>query len=167
MFLVGKKEFVELCPPRETTPKYRMTDFYIKQRKKMNLLVENNKPIGGKWTYDKENRRKIPKKIASPQYVTHEDTQNTKDVKEIVDNVFKDNHGEVDTFNYPTTRKSALKSLDEFLSIKLEMFGDYEDSVDARSPFWFHSVLSPLLNIGLITPDDIISKIRKIRGQHS
>ena len=163
MFLVGKKEFLELCPPRETTPKYRMTDFYIKQRKKMDLLIEDNKPIGGKWTYDKENRRKIPKKIEVPKSLTHKDTQNTKDVKEIVGNVFKDNHGEVGTFNYPTTRKSALKSLDEFLSTKLEMFGDYEDSVDARSPFWFHSVLSPLLNIGLITPDDIISKIRKIK----
>ena len=43
----------------------------------------------------------------------------------------------------------------------LEMFGDYEDSVDARSPFWFHSVLSPLLNIGLITPDDIIVKLER------
>ena len=164
MFLVGKKEFVELCPPKKTTPKYRMTDFYIKQRKKMDLLIENNKPIGGKWTYDKENRKKIPKKIEIPKSLTHRDTQNTKDVKEIVGNVFKDNHGEVGTFNYPTTRKSALKSLDEFLSTKLEMFGDYEDSVDARSPFWFHSVLSPLLNIGLITPDDIISKIRKIKN---
>lgn len=164
MFLVGKKEFLELCPPRKTTPKYRMTDFYISQRKRMNLLIEDNKPTGGKWTYDKENRKKIPKKIEIPQSMTHKDTQNTKDVKEIVGNVFKDNYGEVGTFNYPTTRKSALKSLDEFLSTRLEMFGDYEDSVDARSPFWFHSVLSPLLNIGLITPDDIISKIRKIKS---
>ncbi|MDA7841249.1 cryptochrome/photolyase family protein [Gammaproteobacteria bacterium] len=164
MFLVGKKEFAELCPPKKTTPKYRMTDFYIKQRKKMDLLIEDNKPIGGKWTYDKENRKKIPKKIEIPKSLIHKDTQNTKDVKEIVDNVFKDNHGEVDTFNYPTTRKSALKSLDEFLSTKLEMFGDYEDSVDARSPFWFHSVLSPILNIGLITPEDVISKIRKIKN---
>ena len=161
MFLTNRDEFIELSPPSKTLPKYKMASFYIAQRKKMNILVENGKPLGGKWSYDKENRKKIPKNIDAPRFRNFKDTSHTKDVKKIINKVFPGNYGKTDDFNYPTTRKGALAMLDQFISEKLNEFGDYEDAVDGRSPFWFHSVLSPLLNIGLIIPDDIISRVLK------
>ncbi len=164
MFITNREEFLELSPPSKTLPKYKMASFYIAQRKKMDILLENGKPKGGKWSHDKENRKKIPKSIDVPLFRSFKDTAHTRDIKEIINKVFPDNYGEADDFNYPTTRKNALALLDQFISEKLNEFGDYEDSVDDRSPFWFHSVLSPLLNIGLIVPNDIISKVLKTKN---
>ena len=161
MFITNRDEFLALSPPSKTLPKYKMASFYIAQRKKMNILLENGKPKGGKWSHDKENRKKIPKTLDVPIFRNFKDTTHTKDIKQLINKVFPDNYGKTDDFNYPTTRKAALTMLDQFISEKLNEFGDYEDSVDARSPFWFHSVLSPLLNIGLIVPDDIISRVLK------
>jgi len=163
MFITTKNEFKALCPVRKQ-PKYRMSDFYANCRKKTQILMENDKPIGGKWSFDKENRRKIPANIEVPPYIQHEQTNYTKDLKAYVEEHFPSHYGNSDDFNYPTTRKSAMKSLDYFLKNKISKFGDYEDSVDERSFAWFHSVLSPLLNIGLLTPDDIIFKINSIKG---
>ena len=60
MFLTDREDFLDMCPTRKS-PKYKMTDFYINQRKKMDILMTAGKPTGGKWTYDDQNRKKIPK----------------------------------------------------------------------------------------------------------
>ena len=60
MFLTKLNEFEEMCTLRKS-PKYKMTDFYINQRKKLDILMKDNKPLGGKWTFDGENRKKYPK----------------------------------------------------------------------------------------------------------
>ena len=116
MFLTNRDEFLELSPPSKTLPKYKMASFYIAQRKKMNILLENGKPKGGKWSHDKENRKKIPKNIDVPIFRNYKDTTHTKDIKKIINKVFPDNYGETDYFNYPTTRKTALSMLDHFIS---------------------------------------------------
>ena len=159
MFLTNRADFRKLSPPSLKLPKYKMASFYIEQRRKLNILIEDGKPSGGKWSHDKDNRKKIPKDISVPKDMRFKDTHHTKDIKKIVDSIFSSNYGNTETFNCPTTRKSALNLLDHFISTKLGKFGDYEDSVDDRSPFWFHSILSPLLNIGLITPKDILDKL--------
>ena len=161
MFLTGREEFSKLSPPGDKKPKYKMSSFYIAQRKKMQILIKNGKPIGGKWSHDKENRKKIPKDIVLPIKKSFKDTEHTKDVKKLVNQLFPNNYGDIETYDCPTTRKTALALLDDFITSKLDSFGDFEDAVDQRSPYWFHSVLSPLLNIGLITPEDIVSKILK------
>ncbi len=163
MFLTSRDEFSKLSPAGVKNPKYKMSSFYIAQRKKMNILIKNGKPIGDKWSHDKENRKKLPKDIVVPIKKSFKDTEHTKDIKKLVNQLFPNNYGETDTYDCPTTRKAALALLDDFIKSKLYRFGDYEDSVDDRSPYWFHSILSPLLNIGLITPDDILSKVLKNR----
>ena len=62
MFLTDREDFLDMCPTRKS-PKYKMTDFYINQRKKMDILMTAGKPTGGKWTYDDQNRKKIPQKL--------------------------------------------------------------------------------------------------------
>jgi deoxyribodipyrimidine photolyase-related protein len=61
----------------------------------------------------------------------------------------------------PLTRQEALKNLDNFISLKFENFGSYEDAILIEDNFLFHSALSPSLNLGLITPKEIINKILK------
>ena len=163
MFLTQKDDFLEMCPTRKK-PKYKMTDFYINQRKKLKILITNGKPTGGKWTYDNENRKKIPKDLQPPSLSIYKHTIHTKEVIKIVAKEFKDHYGDENDFNYPTTRKQALENLDSFVAGKFKKFGDYEDSVDQRSYLWFHSNLSSSLNIGLITPKDILLKINKIKN---
>jgi len=161
MFLTKLNEFKEMCTQRKS-PKYKMTDFYINQRKKLDILMKDNKPIGGKWTFDGENRKKLPQNTTPPPLLQFKKTNHTKDVTKLVDEVFNNHYGETKYFNYPTTRKQALDNLRHFLDHKFSKFGDYEDSVDERSHLWFHSNLSSSLNIGLITPLDILNNIRDL-----
>ena len=171
MFLTNKEQFKNMCPINNekkqkyrTRPLYRMTDFYMKQRKRLGILIQKDgMPVGGKWTFDTENRKKIPKTIDIPSLISHEMTKNTKDIIKLVDTYFSTHHGDSKLFNYPTTRKAAKNNLIDFISNRLAKFGDYEDSVDQRSPLWFHSNLSSSLNIGLITPDDIINIISGLK----
>jgi len=163
MFLTSRDDFQAMCPERNK-PKYKMTDFYINQRKKLNILLENNKPIGGKWTFDNENRKKIPKSISPPPLMKFSKTKHTLDVIKLVDNNFLKHYGDTEDFNHPTTREHALRNLDDFINNRLKSFGDYEDSVDSRSILWFHSNLSSSLNLGLITPYDILEKIKKLQN---
>jgi deoxyribodipyrimidine photolyase-related protein len=65
MFITARDEFLKMCP-KTGKPKYKMTNFYINQRKKLDILIDNGKPVGGKWTYDSDNRKKISQKLLPP-----------------------------------------------------------------------------------------------------
>ena len=81
------------------------------------------------------------------------------EVKKMVDQFFPNHPGDVKNFWLGSSRKDALKVVDVFINKKITNFGDYEDAVRKNDPFLFHSILSPYLNIGLITPKEIIKKI--------
>ena len=156
MFLYRRSEFQKFI--HKNKPK--MSVFYTLIRKKLNLLIdEKGKPIGGKWSFDKDNRKKLPKTIKLPKYPKVIITKNTQAIISFVDEVFKEHIGDNENFWYATTRNEALKILDHFIDKKLSLFGDYEDSVDERDRIIFHSCLSPYLNVGLITPRCILNRI--------
>ena len=90
-------------------------------------------------------------------------TQHTKDLKKIVDELFKENPGNAKDFWIGTTREDSIKFFQYFLKFKFNLFGDYEDAVDQRDNILFHSALSPLINVGLITPSEILSKLRELQ----
>ncbi len=133
-----------------------MKNFYEWQRKRLNILVdENAKPIGGKFSFDSENRKKLPKNIFIPQRDTIENTY-IQEAREYVKNNFESNYGESDDFEYVIDSESAKNELKYFLDQLLENFGPYEDAISQKESFVFHSVLSPYINIGLITPEFIL-----------
>ena len=137
-----------------------MANFYKKQRVDHNILVDSNKkPVGGKWSFDDENRKKLPKEIDLPEKFTFKETQHTKDLKEIVEKMFSHHPGKTKGFWTCTNRKDTESYLDYFLDKKIENFGDYEDAVDQKDNILFHSALSPYINLGLITPEFIIKKV--------
>ena len=143
-----------------------MANFYKIVRTKMNLLMnKNGTPKGNKWSFDEENRKKLPNTIKVPVISKVKETKETTTLKKFINSNFKDHPGNTDKFWFPTTRKDASKWLDEFLKERIKLFGDYEDAVTDKSNTVFHSALSPLINLGLIAPEEIIEKLRKIENK--
>ena len=141
------------------TKKPLMRRFYENQRKNQNILVNSDGiPEGGKWSFDEFNRKKLPKKINVPDIpklkkndllVQAENSISSLNIKFI---------GESNYFLYPTNFEEADIWLNNFLENRFSLFGDYEDAICKENNILWHSLLSPLLNSGLLTPDDVISK---------
>ena len=89
------------------------------------------------------------------------ETEHTHKLKSLIESKFKSHPGHTKDFWFATTRKDSIKLLDDFFDKRLNLFGDYEDAVTFKSNTVFHSALSPLINVGLITPQDIIERINK------
>ena len=161
MFLSTRDEFKNYL---KETKKPFMANFYKKQRIKLNILIESDgKPTGGKWSFDEDNRKKLPKDIRLPRKFEFNQTEHTVKLKDIVSKFFSDHPGSVENFWTCTTREDANKFFNFFLQNKIENFGDFEDAVDHRDNILFHSALSPQINLGLITPQEIISKLKSYK----
>ena len=159
MFLSSREDFKNYL---KTSKKPFMANFYKAQRTKFNILINKDKtPKGGKWSFDGDNRKKLPKDIKLPKQPVFKETEHTKKLKQIVDEKFSKHPGDIRQFWIGTTRKDAKLVLDNFLKNKLGLFGDYEDAVDQRDRILFHSALSPLINNGLITPEEILVELMK------
>jgi deoxyribodipyrimidine photolyase-related protein len=155
MFLVARQTFHNY---NSKAKKPFMKTFYENVRRVSNILMEENgKPEGGKFSYDTENRKKVPKKFDVIQNKIKQDHDtNTKEVIKLIDENFPDHPGSGDNFWMHTTRQGALEELDYFIQEKFELFGPYEDAIDLRDPFLYHSVMSPYINIGFVTPSEIV-----------
>ena len=163
MFLTSREEFKKYL---KNNKKPFMANFYKINRTKLNILMNRDgTPVGGKWSFDEENRKKLPNDIKIPKISEIKETKDTANLKKFINSNFKDHPGNTDKFWFPTTRKDTNKWLDEFLKSRIKLFGDYEDAVTDRSNTVFHSALSPLINLGLITPEEIIEKLRKIESK--
>ena len=158
MFITSRLEFKDFL---KSSKKPIMANFYKISRKKNKILMNGEKPRGGKWSYDHENRKKIPSDIEVPHMIEIKETEHTKKLKHIIKKSFASHSGDVNNFWFPTTHNDADKWLNFFLTKKFNLFGDYEDAIDINNNILFHSVLSPLINIGLITPQQILNKILK------
>jgi len=157
MFITSVSEFTEFFEARSGTRKYWMNDFYIWQRKRFNILLDaDNKPLGGKWSFDTENRKKLPKDIFIPNTFETQENQYIIEAREYVEKYFPDNFGRTDTFWCPIDFEGAKQYFQKFLQHRLELFGPYEDAMTTQSDSVFHSTISPLLNNGLLTPDYVI-----------
>lgn len=155
-FICSKQDIWQLFVNKKH---YNMTGFYIRMRKNLNILIDQNgKPVGGKWTYDTANRKPIPKDIKIPDVPCAVNAPDLIDSAEYVLKYFHSNPGSVDNFIYPINNKQAISWLDNFLNNRLKNFGDYEDAISTERVFLFHSVLSSSLNIGLVTPEEVVRR---------
>jgi len=134
-----------------------MADFYKQQRRRLDVLVDaDSKPLGGQWSFDAENRKKLPRNVQPPEVIRAIPGAHDKDVIELVQRTFEGHPGDARDFAWPTTRGQAREWLDDFVANRLQDFGPYEDAISSRSGTVFHSVLSPCLNLGLLTPREVI-----------
>jgi deoxyribodipyrimidine photolyase-related protein len=148
--------------------KYSQTDFYIKQRKKFGILLnKDGSPLGGKWTYDTENRLKYPIAKKPPQVNFPSVNKYYEEAINYVNKNFSDNYGEInESFIYPNTFDENKKWFNEFLEKRFSEFGSYEDAIVAEEHILHHSVLTPMMNIGLLTPNYIIEETLNFSEKH-
>ena len=160
MFLTSRQQFAAYLDDANGKP--FMARFYQQQRRRLDLLMDQDgKPEGGQWSFDADNRKKLPKKIVIPETAYAEPTNHVRDVVELVNERFPDHPGQLDDLHdiwFPTTRRQALAWLRAFLDDRFDLFGDYEDALSSRGDWLFHSVLSPVMNLGLLTPQEIIDR---------
>jgi deoxyribodipyrimidine photolyase-related protein len=134
-----------------------MASFYQAQRKRMGILVEpDGSPTGGQWSFDEDNRKKLPKNHKPPTAPETLFNYYTETACLQIKADFPNNPGDAYDFRYPVTRADAREWLAKFIDERFAEFGAYEDAISTAHPFINHSVLTPMLNIGLLTPQEII-----------
>ncbi|MET0314195.1 MAG: cryptochrome/photolyase family protein [Hansschlegelia sp.] len=132
-----------------------MEFFYREVRKSTGFLMNGDKPEGGRWNFDAENRKKLPKDMVIPDRLRFAPDDAVREVMALVEQRFPDNFGTLEDFGWATTREGALKALEAFVSFALPVFGDYQDAMKAGGPFIFHGLISPYINAGLLTPREV------------
>ncbi len=164
MFLSDEKFLREYFEGKKS---YLMASFYIEQRKRLNILLADGRPAGGKWSYDEENRKKLPKGFKTPRLKFPDDTEFEIEAIDYVEKNFPDNPGDGFDFIYPVTFEQAEDWLENFLTNRFKLFGDYEDAIDKDETYLFHSVLTPMLNSGLLTPKQVIDKTLQFASENN
>ena len=142
-----------------------MAKFYESQRKRMRVLLEaDGGPVGGKWSFDTENRAKLPKNHVPPREPLARANDFTREAAAYITRKFPTNPGSLTHFRWPVTRKDAGTWLDRFIDERLENFGLYEDAIATGHATLYHSAITPALNIGLIDPLDVIDRVMARSG---
>ncbi|MDX1499271.1 MAG: cryptochrome/photolyase family protein [Woeseiaceae bacterium] len=162
MFTCSRSAFADFAADNK---RLLMGDFYRGRRKKLGILVDDDgEPTGGQWSFDEDNRKKLPAKVSPPEIPWPDPADHVEEVIELVEETFGDHPGDAAGFRWPTTREQAQDWLDDFLANRLADFGPYEDAFTTRSKTVFHSLLSPYLNMGLLTPKAVVEAVLEHEG---
>lgn len=152
-FLTDRKEVKRLFQEKK---RYLMETFYRYMRKKYDILLENGKPLGGKWNYDQRNRNRYDENVPIPKAKVFKN-----DVTGIVKMIHEcgvKTFGKIDpqNFSWPVDRTQSLDLLREFTRKRLFCFGTYQDAMTSESWSMFHSRLSFCLNTKMLHPMEVI-----------
>jgi len=154
-FINSKEELDDYLATKKT---YFQTDFYIAQRKKRKILLEyDEKPVGGQWSFDADNRARFPKNKMPPILEFPVLNKYAEEARQYVQKHFPHHYGQIG-YHYPTNFTEAEKWLDDFLVNRFHSFGIYEDAIVAGEHFLYHSVLTPMLNTGLLEPQQVVDR---------
>lgn len=148
-FLCTHDEFADWAEGRK---QLRMEYFYREMRKKYDVLMDGDQPVGGQWNYDSENRKPPKEGLIIPQTYMSQPDDITRDVMALVADRFADHFGDLEPFHFAVTRSHALEALDQFIAERLVNFGDYQDAMVQGQPWMYHSHLSFYINCGLLLP---------------
>jgi deoxyribodipyrimidine photolyase-related protein len=139
--------------------RFFLADFYKKQRERLGILLDDQRqPLGGRWSFDTDNRKRLPKGMDLPNFPRYE-SQWAQVAQKEISSEFSGNPGDPDLSNYPVTHQEAKAALDFFIDTNLAHFGPYQDAFSTTSTFVFHSNLSTALNAGLLLPEMVIHRV--------
>ena len=155
-FYCSTEEFAEYARGKSLL----LENFYRFMRKKHRILLDApNHPAGGQWNYDEQNRQPMrasaTRGVLTPKMFEPDDT--TKQVLDLIAKRFASHPGSLDSFTLPVTGADATKMLRHFVQQRLSLFGPYEDAMLTGQPFLYHSRLSALLNVKLLTPRECVN----------
>ena len=151
-FFASRARFFKWAEDRKS---YRMEFFYRAMRRETGLLMVGDDPVGGQWNFDHDNRKALPKHVSPPKRKRFEPDEITRDVMALVATRFGHHFGDLEPFGWAVTCRDALEALDHFISQCLPSFGDYQDAMRTNNAFLYHSVISPYLNVGLLTAREV------------
>ncbi len=151
-FLISRADFTRWAGSRR---QLRMEMFYRHMRQRTGVLMDGGAPVGGAWNFDAENRKRWPKDLRPPSRRRFSPDAITREVMDLTAARFPDHFGEVESFAWGVTRADALEALDDFLARAIGGFGDYQDAMKAGAPFLCHGLISPYLNLGLLTASEV------------
>lgn len=152
-FLSTPQEFEQWSKNRKHL---RMEFFYREMRKKHAILMAGDKPVGGQWNYDADNRKPPKKGLQVPKPYANKMDQTTIDVIKLVSEHFADHFGDLEPFYFAVTREQALQTLQLFIKQRLSHFGDYQDAMLEGEPWMYHAHISFYLNCGLLLPMECV-----------
>ena len=136
----------------------RMEYWYRQLRTRHYVLMQDGKPLGGRWNFDKENRRAFgaagpgmlpPRRGFAPDDITTA-------VIDLVQARFGDHPGQLQSFAWPVIREQALLALQDFIRHCLPHFGRYQDAMWRGEPWLYHAQLSSSLNLKLLSPREVV-----------
>ena len=154
-FLCSPAEFQDWAAGRK---QLRMEYFYRELRRKYDILMDADKPEGGAWNFDKDNRAPAKAELKIPQPYRVEPDAITQEVMAQIATRFSGHFGDINPFHYAVTRQDALEVLEDFIQTRLINFGTYQDAMLSGQPWMFHSHISLYLNCGLLGPLECIRK---------
>ncbi len=154
-FFCTRGDFVALTSARKTG---RMEFFYREMRRRSGLLMHAGAPEGGQWNFDPENRKALPRGQRPPARRRFAPDAITTEVMALVAARFGNHFGDLAPFGWAVTRADALHALDHFITDCLPGFGDYQDAMKAGEDFLYHSLISPYLNVGLLTAREVCAR---------
>ena len=157
-FLCTTKQFSEFASGKK---QLRMELFYRQMRQQHQVLMNEDKPIGGQWNYDKENRKPPKSGLDIPDTYHATIDEQTQSIIDLVEESFSDHFGDSLPFHFAVTRRQALIALKQFIANRLALFGDYQDAMLQGEPWMFHSHISFYLNCGLLLPLECIHQAEK------
>ncbi|WP_135448051.1 cryptochrome/photolyase family protein [Tabrizicola caldifontis] len=150
-FLCSQAEFAAWAKGRR---QLRMEWFYREMRRRTGLLMVGDRPAGGKWNYDHDNRKPAEADLLRPRPRDFAPDPVVAEVLDLVEKRFS-HFGRLRPFRWATDRPGALQALAEFVTGRLPRFGEEQDAMLEGEPFLSHSLLSPYLNLGLLTPMEV------------
>lgn len=154
-YLISREAFAAWAKRRK---QLRMEFFYREMRAKTGFLMEANRPVGGQWNFDRQNRKPADSDLTFPQPPQFEPDSVTRNVIDLVNTKFGDHFGALEPFWFAVTRDDALMAIDHFIENALPLFGDFQDAMLRDQKFLFHSVLSIYINIGLLNPREVCER---------
>ncbi|MEM1300069.1 MAG: cryptochrome/photolyase family protein [Pseudomonadota bacterium] len=137
-----------------------LEDFYRWQRRETGWLMDDDKPHGGQWNFDHDNRKSFGREGPgfTPGRPHSEPDEITRDVMAMVEREFPNAPGSTQGFAEPVTRAQALDHLDQFIRERLIHFGDYQDAMATGHLTLWHSRLSAAMNLKLLDPREVIDR---------
>ncbi len=157
-FVATRAEFAAWAEGRKGLT---MEFFYREMRRKTGLLMDHDRPEGGRWNFDAENRKPADRDLFMPRPDRFKPDAVTKEVIALVAGRFADHFGDLDGFGWAVTREDALAALDAFVEKALPRFGDYQDAMLRDEDFLYHAVISPYINIGLLNPLEVCRRVEE------
>ncbi len=147
----------DFASSQKTRPPWRMDAFYRQMRRRTGLLMEDGKPVGGKYSFDADNRKPWPGEPPAPEPPSFEADEISLEVAELIETRFGDHPGEVDLAALPATAGDAERLWRWARDECLPTFGPYEDALSRTSRGLFHTRISPLLNILRLLPERVVA----------